>query len=210
MAKITRLTGRTEWIDLSFVERERTPRELIEVGIRLHLSGLSLSDTVSYLETLGVERSRTAVHNWVHKADLQPDSGRCSNHLALDETVIRVNGNRFWLYAAVDAVSNNILLCELYPAAAVEPTLQFLRKLQSKYGLDDVVFYVDNAHHLRQMLDRFGLRFQTRRYGNRNAVERVFRELKRRTSSFANCFRNAAPSTAESWLQALAVCHNAR
>ncbi|PSP83316.1 IS6 family transposase, partial [Halobacteriales archaeon QS_6_64_34] len=31
----------------------------------------------------------------------------------------------------------------------------------------------------------------------RNAVERVFREVKRRTSSFSNCFSNAEAETAD-------------
>jgi len=31
------------------VERERTPRPFMELGIRLHLSGLSLSNTVREL-----------------------------------------------------------------------------------------------------------------------------------------------------------------
>ena len=43
------------------------------------------------------------------------------------------------------------------------------------------------------------------RHGNRNSVERVFREVKRRTSSFSNTFSHADPTTAESWLQAFAV-----
>ena len=34
MPKTARLTESTEWIDLDFVERERTPREIIEKGIR--------------------------------------------------------------------------------------------------------------------------------------------------------------------------------
>lgn len=52
------------------MERERTPREFIEKGIRYHLTGLSLSNTVTLLGELGVERSRVAVHNWVQKVDL--------------------------------------------------------------------------------------------------------------------------------------------
>jgi len=63
MPEITRLSGRSEWIDLDFVERERTPRRLMELGIRLHLAGLSLSNTVSERETVGVQRSRKAVHD---------------------------------------------------------------------------------------------------------------------------------------------------
>ena len=65
MSESDRLNGCTEWIDLDFVERERTPRELIEKGIRHHLAELSLSNTVILHEDLGVKRSRTAVHNWV-------------------------------------------------------------------------------------------------------------------------------------------------
>ncbi len=42
MPEIARLTEPTEWIDLEFVERELTPREIIEKGIRHHLAGLSL------------------------------------------------------------------------------------------------------------------------------------------------------------------------
>ncbi len=79
MAKINHLSGCSDWIDLNFVERERTPRQLMELGIRLHLAGLSLSNTVRDLENFGGERSRKAVHDWVHKCDLQT---------AVDETTM--------------------------------------------------------------------------------------------------------------------------
>ena len=46
MAEITRLSGRSDWIELDFVERERTPSELVKLGIQLHLAGLSLSNTI--------------------------------------------------------------------------------------------------------------------------------------------------------------------
>ena len=62
----------------------------MNLGIQLRLAGLSLSNTVSILETFGVCRARSTVHNWVHKAELQPESGRSPDHVAVDETVIRV------------------------------------------------------------------------------------------------------------------------
>jgi hypothetical protein len=102
MPETDRLSRDTEWTDWGFVERERTPREIIEKGIKHHLAGLSLSNTVVLLEDLGVKRSRTAIHDWVQKADLQPDSDVDPNQIAVDETVVRVNGQRHWLYAAVD------------------------------------------------------------------------------------------------------------
>ncbi|WP_440767224.1 IS6 family transposase [Natronorubrum sp. DTA7] len=209
MPKIDRLSGCSDWIDLSFVKRERTPRQLMELGIRLHLAGLSLSNTVRELEKFGVERSRKAVHDWVHKCDLQPAVDEDPNHVALDETVIRLDEHRYWLYTAVDPETNNILHTRLYSTTTTALTERFLQELTEKHDLDDAVFLVDGAKHLQTALRRSGLRFRYEKHGNRSSVERVFREIKRRTSSFSNCFSHAQPSTAESWLQAFAVWHNA-
>jgi putative transposase len=208
MPEIDRLSEPTEWIDLEFVERQRTPEFAIEVGIQLHLAGLSLSNTKQHLERLGVERSRTAIHDWVRKADLQPDSNVEPNQIAVDETVIRVNGQRHWLFAAVDPDTNQFLHVRLFQTRTTQLTLLFLRELREKQQLSDVTFLVDNAHHLKNALERLGLRFHVRRHGNRNAIERVFREVKRRTTSFSNTFSNAQLPTAESWLQAFAVWWN--
>ncbi len=181
MPEIDRLNGDTGWIDLEFVERERTPEPAIEVSIQLHLAGLSLSNTKQYLEKLGVERSRTAIHDWVQKADLQPASDVDPNHIALDETVIQLNDERHWLYAAVDPQTNQFLHVWLFQTRTTQLTVLFLRELREKQQIKDATILVDNAHHLTAALDRLGLRFQVRRHGNRNAVERVFREVKRRT-----------------------------
>jgi len=45
--KINRLSGCTDWIDLDFVERQRTPERAMKLGIQLQLAGLSLSNTIS-------------------------------------------------------------------------------------------------------------------------------------------------------------------
>jgi putative transposase len=60
----------------------------MKLGIQLHLFGLSLWNVVSALEIFDVERVRSTVHNWMHKADLQPTSGKHPDHVAVDETVI--------------------------------------------------------------------------------------------------------------------------
>ena len=208
MPEYDRLINSTDWIDLDFVERERTPRRIIETGIQLHLAGLSLSNTKQIVETLGVERSRTAVHNWVKKADRTPAVDETPRETALDETVIGVDGHRQWLFAAVDPATNDILHARLFQARTTERTLLFLRELDAAYALDQGTFLIDSAQSLRSALARLGLRFQTLRHGNRNSAERVFREVKRRTSSFSNTFRNAHLDTVDSWLRAFAVWHN--
>ena len=60
----------------------------MELGIRLHVAGPSLSNTTPELEKFGAERSRKAVHDWVQKADLQPANDAKPDQVALDETVI--------------------------------------------------------------------------------------------------------------------------
>jgi transposase-like protein len=125
MSESNRLAGCTEWIDLEFVERERTPRQAIEVGIQLHLSGPSLSNTKQRLEKLGVERSHTAIHNWVQKADLQPTSDGDPNQIALDEPIIRINDDRHWLYAAVDPTTNKFLHIILFQTRTTQLTYCF-------------------------------------------------------------------------------------
>ncbi|NLV07883.1 IS6 family transposase [Haloarcula rubripromontorii] len=209
MPEIARLSGSRDWIDLDFVERERTPEPAMALGIQSHVAGLSLSNTVELLDSLGVQRSRKAIHDWVQKADLQPESGKSPNQIALDETVIRINNQQFWLYAAADPQSNELLHVRLFPTTTTALTEIFLRELRQKHNVETAVFLVDGAQHLQTALQRAGLRFQTCRHGNRNAVERIFRELKRRTSSFSNCFSHVEPETAENWLQSFARWHNA-
>ena len=209
MPKISRLNVNSDWIDLDFMKRERTPEQAVKLGIQMHVAGLSLSNTVSVLENLGVERSRKAVHDWVHKADLQPDNGRSPDHIAIDETVIQINNKKFWLYAAVNPQNNQMLHVRLFHSTTTIATEMFLRELAEKHDINDSLFLVDGAHHLQTALRRVGLRFRYEKYGNRNSAERVFRELKRRTQAFSNTFSNAQPETAENWLLAFASWHNA-
>jgi len=75
MPENDRLSGSLDDINVEFVG-EATSRLSMKLSIQLHLAGLSLSNTVSFLEVFGVDRVRSTVHNWVHKADLQPETGR--------------------------------------------------------------------------------------------------------------------------------------
>jgi putative transposase len=160
MLETDRLSEPTEWIDLEFVERERTPEFAIQVGIQLHLAGLSLSNTKQHLERLDVERSRAAIHDWVRKADLQPDSDVDPDQIAVDETLIRVNDQRHWLFAAVDPDTNQFLHIRLFQTRTTQLTVLFLREPREKQQITDVTFLVDDAHHLKNALERSASGFE--------------------------------------------------
>jgi transposase-like protein len=208
MPKNARLDGCLDQIDVDFVEREATPRLLMKLSIQLHLAGLSLSNTVSMLEIFGVERARSTVHNWVHKADLQPEDGRSPDHVAVDETVIQLNDETYWLYAAVDPKTNESLHTTLEPTTTKVLAHSFLTELSEKHDISDAVFLVDGSHSLQDACHRHGFDFRYEKHGNRNAVERVFRELKRRTICFSNCFSNADAETADDWIKSFSFAWN--
>jgi len=49
MLEIARLSDGSDRFELEFVEREATPEPAMNLGIRLHLAGLSLSNTIQLL-----------------------------------------------------------------------------------------------------------------------------------------------------------------
>jgi transposase-like protein len=208
MPENARLSGSIDQIDLAFIEREATPRFLMKLSIQLHLAGLSLSNTVSILEIFGVKRARSTVHNWVHKADLQPQDGQRPDHVAVDETVIRFNDEQYWLYAAVDPETNELLHTTLEPTTNTMMAHAFVAERREKHDVEDAVFLIDGSHSVNAACARHGLDFRYERHGNRNSVERVFREVKRRTYLFSNCFSNAEKDTADDWLRAFSFAWN--
>jgi transposase-like protein len=173
MAETERLGKCIEWIGLSFVERNRTPDWAIQLGIRSHLAGISLRDASQFLDELGVKRSHVAIHDWVQKAELQPISTVSSDHIAVDEKVIRVNGDEYWLYGAVAPETNETLQLRLYTTTTNQTTRWFLAELHRRYQLDSVEFLVDDADYLVNVLNEDGYRFQMISHANRNAIERI-------------------------------------
>jgi putative transposase len=171
---------------------------------------MSLPDTGQLLGELGVQRSHVAVHNWVHKAELQPISTLSADQFAVDEKMIRLHGKEFRLSGAVDPKTNEIIALELYPTTTKVTTRWFLDQLHRRCNLAEVTILVDDATYLTEVLADDGYRFRYEPDGNPNSIERVFREVERRTSSFSNIFSHVELATAQSWLETFAVYHNSR
>ena len=180
----------------------------MEHAVQLHLAGLSLQKTVTALEQFGVSRAKSTIHNWVQKADLEPRGGCAPDRVALDETVIKVNGEKYWFVAAVVPSTNRILHAGLYSHRNMAMTSFFLEELDEKHEVRDAEFLVDGAPWLHAGLRALGVHFRQETFGERNPVERVFQEIKRRTDQFYNHFGNVEVETVENWLLALAWAEN--
>jgi len=88
--------------------------------------------------------------------------------------MIRLHGQKVWLYGAVDPYINEIHHVRRYPTTNKQTMRWFLTDLHRRYHLDTVEFLVDDADYLGPVLAEGGCRFQVIQHGNRNATERVF------------------------------------
>ena len=122
--------------------------------------------------------------------------------------MIQLDDEQYWLYAAVDPDSNDLLHTKLEPTRTNMIADQFFAELREKHDVDDATFLVDGAVPLQRACRKHSLGFRYERHGIRNGVERVFREVKRRTVCFSNCFSNAEAETADEWLRSFAFAWN--
>jgi transposase-like protein len=84
----------------------------------------------------------------------------------------------------------------------------FKRPIREKHHVENAEFLVDDAPWLKAALFELDLRFQHVTHGNRNAVELLFKELKRRTEQSATHFRHATADSAQTWLQTFVFAWN--
>ena len=122
--------------------------------------------------------------------------------------MIRLNDEQYWLYAAVDPETNELLHTQLEPTTNKVVAHAFSAELREKHDVDDAVFLIDGSHSLKDACSRYSHDFRVERNGNRNGVERVSCEAKQRTYSFSNCFSDTEKNTADDWLNSFSFAWN--
>jgi transposase-like protein len=122
----------------------------------------SLSHTILIFYISDINRNQVTVHLWVQKVDLQPTDVVQLNHAPVDESVIQLNCEQYWPYAAVDPHMNRLLNVRLYPLRMNAISLIFLSEL---YQVDNAVFLIDSAPWLYVACHRHGLRLPHIRIG---------------------------------------------
>ncbi len=112
--------------------------------------GLSLREVVTVPELLGVDRSHGAVWNWTHTLiEIQGNPPTISpSRVAVSEKQIEVNGEKKWLYAAIDTDSKLLLEIDVYSRRGTDPAAAFLYRLTENHDVSDTEFFVDSAGYL--------------------------------------------------------------
>jgi transposase-like protein len=146
----------------------------MKLSIQLPFCWLVAFEYCSFLELYGVDRVQSTVHNWVHKVDLQLETGRSPNHVAVDETVIQLDDEQYRLYAAVDPDSQVLLHTQLVPVRNNALADQFVAELRNKHDVDNAIFLVDGGAPLHRACCKHDLNFRYERHANRNNIQRSF------------------------------------
>jgi transposase-like protein len=181
-------------------ENERTPTPVRVFGVQLHSMGLSVREVVAVLELLGVDRSHGAVWSWTHTlAAAQSDPPTVQpSRVAVDEKQIEVNGEKKWVYAAIDTESKLLLEIDVYSRRGTDPAAAFLHRLTEKHDLSETEFLVDAMGYLTALfrLDLSG----HLDYRDRNHIEKWFQTLTMRIDRFHSVWQGSQTS-ARRWLR---------
>ena len=91
--------------------------------------------------------------------------------------MIQLNNEQYWLYAAVDPATNELLHTSLEPTTNTVIAQTFLAEIDEKHDISEAVFLVDGSHLLQAACHGAGYDFKYEKHRNQNAVERMFREM---------------------------------
>jgi len=188
-------------------ENERTPTPVRVFGVRLHSMGLSVREVPAVLELLGVDRSHGAVWNWTHDlAEAQADPPTAEpSRVAVDEKQIEVDGEKKWLYAAIDTESKLLLDIDVYSRRGIDPAAAFLHRLTEEHDVSDTEFLVDGGGYLTALF-RHELSGHLD-YRERNHIEKWFQTVSMRIDRF-HTFWRGSQSSARRWLRRFRYYYN--
>jgi putative transposase len=182
-------------------------------SVILFTAGLSLRDLSERLCLTGA--SRESVRIWVHRfSSLFRPSRRKRRLVAVDETVLKVNGQTCYLWAAIDVDTNEILALYASRGRGIPSAIKFLRKVLDLCEGKPVIV-VDRGPWYRWALERLGMTYFQETFGNRNRIdrnririERLFRELKKRMKKFYNNVNSKTLKSLGDLVTAIAITHN--
>ncbi len=111
---------------------------------------------------------------------------------------IRADGDKKWLYAAVDTESKLLLEIDVYNHREAGPPAAFLHRLTEKHDVSETEFLVDAGGYLTALF-RHDLSGQLN-YSERNHIEKWFQTVSMRIDRFHSFWRGSQ-SSARRWLR---------
>ena len=127
-------------------ERNRTSTIVIMYSMYLYFLGLSLRNTSKALVIFRDEnkRSYVSVWNWIQRfGSSQIYKRKRISAFIVDETVIQIGNQHFWLWIAIEPVKRTVLEIHISNERNMFVAENFLKSLVDKYGIHTV--YTDGG-----------------------------------------------------------------
>ncbi len=175
-------------------ERKRTSSILVMYSLYLYFLGLSLRNTSKALVIFkDKKRSYVSVWNWIQRfGSFQIYKRKRVSAFIIDETVIQIGNQHFWLWFCVEPVHSSVLGIYISEERNMLVAEKFIRSLVEKYGkhtvyTDGGTWYHDEACNV------LGLKHYLQSSIEKSLMERVNQYFKDRIENFDDyypCTRN--------------------
>ena len=174
-------------------ERNKTSNIIVMYSLYLYFLGLSLRNTSKALIIFKDDkRSYVSVWNWIQRfADYPIYKRKRVTAFIIDETVIQIGSQHFWLWFCIEPVHSSVLGIYISDERNMLIAEKFIRSLIDKYGKHTV--YTDGGTWYPEACNVLGLKHCLHSPLEKSLMERVNQYFKDRTENFDDfypCIRN--------------------
>ena len=153
-------------------------------SLYLYFLGLSLRNTSKAL-TISKDQKRgyVSIWNWIQRfGSLQIYKRKRVSAFIVDETVIHIGSQCFWLWFCIEPVHSSVLGIYISEERNMIVAEKFIRSVVSKYGKHSV--YTDGGTWYDEACNVIGLKHYLHSPLEKNLIERVVQYFKDRTECF--------------------------
>ena len=165
-------------------ERNRTSTIIVMYSLYLYFLGLSLRNTSKALVIFrDKKRSYVSVWNWVQRfGSSQIYKRKRVSAFIIDETVIQVGSQKYWLWFCIEPVHSSVLGIYISEERNMLVTEKFIRSLVVRYGNHPV--YTDGGTWYDEACNVLRLKHYLHSSFEKSLMERVNQYFKDRIKGF--------------------------
>ncbi len=171
------------------IKRIRTDPTIIAYSLYLYFNSRSYRLASKSLEPI-IKRTHVSIWKWVQKYSNIADRfviAKCRvKEIFVDETLLKINGQDYWLWIAYEPNIHACLLFHLSRERTIFVCYQFFRQIRSRYG--SKIIYTDGAHWYKAACKWLRLKHIMYDIPLKNLMERFIQQIKDRTECFDDHF----------------------
>jgi putative transposase len=176
-------------MDSSSIKRIRTSPAITAYSLYLYFNSRSYRFASKSLEPI-VKRTHVSIWKWVQRysglADKFVIGKQRIKEIFVDETLVKINGQDYWLWLAYEPNLHVCLMFHLSRERTIFVCYQFFKQIRTKFGSKPI--YTDGAHWYHDACKWLRLKHIIYQVQMKNIMERFIQQIKDRTECFDDHF----------------------